>query len=93
VPYRRKTMQTDRDDLPTLSRGVVLRALLVGTLMGIIVVIIDGPTWTIYLTILVVGAPYMLWQVWVTDPVRKRETAARRAAQEHGDPKAKDDSA
>jgi hypothetical protein len=85
-------MPTDRDDLPTLSLGMALRALLVGTLMAIIVLIIDGPAWTIYLTILVVGAPYMLWQVWVIDPVRMREAEARRAARERPDDPGSEDS-
>lgn len=77
MPYPRKAMQTDRDNLPMLTVGLVLRALLLGTLLSIILLIIHGPVWTIWVAGLVVGGPYAVWEGWATNPVRKREAAAR----------------
>jgi hypothetical protein len=82
VPYPRKTMRTDRDEMPTLTLRALLQALAVGTLLAIILLIIHGPVWTIYLTGLVVVGPYCAWQVWAIDPVRKRQAQARRTAQD-----------
>jgi hypothetical protein len=85
-------MQTDGEQLPTLTLGLLVRALLFGTAIAIVLAIIDGPVWTCYLASLL-AAPYVLWQLWAIDPGRKQGVENRRSAREHGaDPRADDDS-
>ena len=69
-------MRTNREQLPTLSRRVLLQALLFGTLISIALLLIDGPIWTCYAAALL-AAPYVFFQLRALDPARQRGKSPR----------------
>lgn len=77
-------MQTGREQLPTLSRRLLLQSLLFGTALAIVLLLIDGPIWLCYLAALPAG-PFVFLQLLSMDRARQRNADRPRSTRDRSD--------
>jgi hypothetical protein len=75
MPYSRKTMQANHGQLPTLSRRILFQALLLGTVLSIALLLIDGPIWLCYVAPFI-AVPFVVHHLRALDPPRRHGGAA-----------------
>jgi hypothetical protein len=77
-------VRANREQLLALSRRILLQALLLGMVLSIALLLIDGPIWLCYVAPFV-AVPFVIHQLRAMDPPQRRGVGASRSTRDRGE--------